>query len=916
MEYIRCLQAIEQDDFALVGGKAANLGILIRADLPVPPGFVILTGAYSQFLIANGIQTAIVNQAEHINSREPDAIEQSSRSIRQLIDQGTMLDEIACAICEAYAQMGEGAVAVRSSATSEDLPGASFAGQQESYLNIEGAEEVLMAVKRCWSSLWTARAIAYRAQQGIEAGGASMAVVVQRMIPAGVAGILFTANPVNGSQDEMMIEASWGLGEAIVGGRVTPDTIVVEKATGEIRQTQMGEKSIMTVPITGGTDEIEVDSQKRARAALSSEQIGEIVRTGCKVEALFGIPQDIEWAIAGEKLYVLQARPITTQPAKRAVSVRQEELSVPGDDAWDKHGTVEIHDYDLWTRTNIGENFLEPITPLSETLWPAFFVLGRLPSREERGPGSPPLPTLGERFYGRMYVNEGAVIDGAIKRGIPTSFIDTTWGSSGRGLRSSDDTIHFFRVLGSIPSLIGSIVRAGKQRPKTPRKAKQKTPRLTSEQLYAQIDEWVEQFQQEDVRQLDDRALWNFVPLWIERGKALRPILLNAGLAGIAFYFLERRVSKWTGKRGQASVLVQALSGVYTAEIGAALWRMAQALREAHLDEIVQNYPAREAQALLQERPEAAPFMSELQAFLMRHGFRCSNDAELHNARWAEDIGPVFDMLKSYLRLDETANPVNVEQRRQQEREETTARITARLNPFRRAIFRWLLKQAQSKVRLRDNNRSYIAKFLYPMRLLMVELGRRWMVKGWLADADAIFFLTLYEIDDLLHLENEPEQEESARGLMALIAARRTAFDYWHTIIPPSALGPGGVPLPDPEPDGAFLQGLPGSAGNARGPARLIWSINEMDRLTSGDILVTQGTDPGWTPIFPLVSGLVLEVGGLLSHGAIVAREYGIPTVINVPGAMSRIQDGQLITVDGNTGKVFMDESATGTRTN
>src|SRR5712692_8779174 len=188
MEYIRCLQAVEQNDIALVGGKAANLGMLARADLPVPPGFVILTSAYQEFLIANGIQLAIEEFAERINPLEPDSIEQASQSIRLLIEQGTMPDELTDAIFAAYAQIGDGSVAVRSSATAEDLPGASFAGQQESYLNINGSEQVLTAVKRCWSSLWTARAIAYRAQRGIKAGGVSMAVIVQQMIPADVAG--------------------------------------------------------------------------------------------------------------------------------------------------------------------------------------------------------------------------------------------------------------------------------------------------------------------------------------------------------------------------------------------------------------------------------------------------------------------------------------------------------------------------------------------------------------------------------------------------------------------------------------------------------------------------------------------------------------------------------------------------------
>ncbi|TMC22423.1 MAG: hypothetical protein E6J36_10580, partial [Chloroflexi bacterium] len=271
---------------------------------------------------------------------------------------------------------------------------------------------------------------------------------------------------------------------------------------------------------------------------------------------------------------------------------------------------------------------------------------------------------------------------------------------------------------------------------------------------------------------------------------------------------------------------------------------------------------------------------------------------------WAEAPAQVIELIASYLRADESLNPIKAEHHRQQEREEMTAQIAAQLNPIRRRIFRWLLSQAQKRIRMRDNNRSYVAKYLYPMRLLLVELGRRWTERGWLESPDDIFFLTLYEIDDIMSESNAPEP---GKDLATVVLARRAAFDYWHTITAPSALGPGGIPLPDPEPTGTFLQGLPASTGRVRGVARLIWNLSEASRLSTGDILVTQGTDPGWTPVFPLVSGLVLEVGGQLSHGAIVAREYGIPAVINVPGALHFIQDGQTIEVDGSCGRVYLD---------
>ena len=261
-------------------------------------------------------------------------------------------------------------------------------------------------------------------------------------------------------------------------------------------------------------------------------------------------------------------------------------------------------------------------------------------------------------------------------------------------------------------------------------------------------------------------------------------------------------------------------------------------------------------------------------------------------------------MLKRYLHMDESKNPQVMERLRRCEREETTTRIRTQINPLRRPLFNWLLKQAQDKTRLRDNYRSYVAKFLFPMRLLLVEFGRRWVARGWLADPDDIFFLTLYELGDIISAEKPLVQ---GSDLITTTATRRTAFDYWHTISAPSALGPGGVPLPDPQPEGAYLQGLPASVGRIRGRARLVESLSETATLAPGEILVTRGTDPGWTPVFPLVGGLVLETGGLLSHGAIIAREYGVPAVINVPGALTTIKNGQMIEVDGTNGRVYLD---------
>jgi len=895
MEWIGCLQAVEQNEIALAGGKAVNLGILTRADLPVPEGFVILTDAHNHFLIANGICDAIQELVEGIDAGKPGPFEQTSQTIRALIEQGRMPDELVGAIMKAYVELGEGAVAVRSSATAEDLPGASFAGQQESYLNIEGAERVLMAVKRCWSSLWTARAMAYRAQKGIQAGSVSMAVVVQRMIAADAAGILFTVNAVTGARNEMVIEASWGLGEAIVSGRVNPDTIVVDKATGEIRHMQVGEKAIMTVPVAEGTVEVEVDSQKRACAVLSSEQIGEIVRTGCHIESLFGGPQDIEWAIAGKKLYILQARAITSLAAS-ITNAEQMDVALtpvaPGDDAWDRGNDKPPQPFDLWTRTNFGENLPFPVTPLTSTGFP--LIMGQNIDPAQTG------PQVARRYYGRLYINEGAIMHMLSEDyGLPSFVIDSMWGSNRRGKHKSKGKFRPWRLARRIPSLLRMLSQQRK-------KGKARSGKQTPEQFFAQIDSWVNDFMQRDWQGLDDRALWaQGIPAWSERGAYVmsKNIAVSAPSA-VMFGLLERLVGWWAKRKEITHDLITGISGVYSAEVGPMLWRMAQALREARLEDVVLDNSPGEALKQLRQMPEAGAFLGQFETFLLCHGHRCPNEVELLHPRWAEAPQQVIELLAGYVQAGDSLNPEEAERRQRQRRDEAVALVEKRLGPLRRTILRAVLAKAQNAVRVRDNSRYAVTRFLFPTRKIFALLGQHWAERGWLSQPDDIFFLTVSELEKLV-----ARGDPAALGhdLHELVANRRLAYEYWFTVVPPDVIGPDGVPVVEEEKEVMVLEGVAASGGRARGVARIVRDPREAARLHAGEILVTQATDPGWTPLFPLVSGLVLEIGGQLSHGAIVAREYGIPAVLNVQGAMRRIRDGQVITVDGNTGKVFMD---------
>ncbi len=306
----------ENATLATVGGKGANLSRMSYAGFPVPPGFFITMDAYCAFVRSNQLQKQIVDMA----SDEMQTGEERSAAIRQLFAKSRISDELIEVIDRTYADLiqsvGDLPLAVRSSATAEDLPRASFAGQQDTYLNVRGKSALLDAVQRCWSSLWTPRALEYRVRQGIDPATVSLAVVVQVMVAAEVSGIMFTANPIDGARGEVVIDAAWGLGEAIVGGLVTPDHIVVDKITGAIKQMAIGDKAILTVPTASGTEERDVEESKRRARVLDAAQVSELAKLGAEIEKYYGEPQDIEWCLANGKFYIVQARPITTLPSE------------------------------------------------------------------------------------------------------------------------------------------------------------------------------------------------------------------------------------------------------------------------------------------------------------------------------------------------------------------------------------------------------------------------------------------------------------------------------------------------------------------------------------------------------------------------------------------------------------------------
>ena len=885
----------------LVGTKGINLVELVRAGFPVPPAFMITTSAYKTFIEDNKLTERIEALEKSASKDGAKGWESAEASIKEIFEQAVIREELAELVESAFAQLTESVengVAVRSSGIAEDLPSASFAGQQDTYLNIRGKVALLEAVKRCWASMWTARAMSYRHQLGFRSAELSMAIIVQQMIEPDAAGVLYTVNPTSGNNQEAWINSTWGLGETIVAGDVTPDVYVVDKASAEIKRFEPGNKNIMAIMATAGTTRLAVDPEKRQAPTLSSAEVTKLVQLSKEIEIHFGVPQDIEWALANQQLHILQTRPVSVSAGdSRSTGITGH--SIPGDDIWPALDERAPHTFDLWTQANVGEVWPQPVSPL---MWSAVPLIVSHGNRELlKGFRTAYLDDIqwARRFYGRVYYNEGAVSHIFSEEfGLPGSLVDAALGSRRNPHQISNRKFRPVKFLRRLPYIVKRVVS-------------QFSKGRELEDFFSQVDIWLGDFRERHLEELSDEELLAECKLWEERMKkamTLHTVIFSTAL--IAFALLERMTARWLGRKELAQDLVTGLADVYTAEMGTALWQMAQKLQELKLTRIVtENEPA-VAVHQLRETSTAQSFLDQLNDFLARHGHRCPNEGEWLYPRWSEAPEQVISVIAGYLHAGNLPSPEEVEARQSRRREETLALVERQINPFRRQFFHLVLDRARHAIRLRDNSKYYYMKVSGSIRQITALLGRRWEVRGWLEKSEDIFFLTFPDVERIIHSGNP---EAANLNLGTLVSQRRKAFAHWFSVRAPEILDYQGRPIDsdlEEHHPGLMIQGIAASGGQARGTARIISDPQKASRLQPGDILITRAADPGWTLLFPLASGVVLEVGGQLSHAAIVAREYGIPAVVNVQNATSRIRDGQIISIDGLAGRVYLDPPA------
>jgi phosphohistidine swiveling domain-containing protein len=882
------LRRLDGRALSMAGGKAANLGELIQAGLPVPEGFCVTTGAYDDMATAAGLTEIIDRFATTPPDDESRGAELAHRA-RERILSTPMPSHVAEAVRSAYRDLGENAaVAVRSSATAEDLPFASFAGQQDTYLGIVGEEAVLDAVHRCWASLWTDRAVAYRMRAHVDQAGVRLAVVVQRMVDAAVAGVLFTVDPVTGHRAHSVVDASPGLGEAVVSGAVNPDHFVVDSRSGAVLDSAVGDKRLTIRARAGGGTEA-VPQAPSTTASVSDGQLRDLVSLGARVQEHYGQPQDIEWAIdATGALWLTQARPVTT-------------LFPLPDGGHGEHGSAEA-DLRVYFCFSLAQGLTRPLTPMGLS---AIRVIGSSVARLYGSPPADPVsgPPGVRDAAGRLFFDITPIMRSVPGRAVFPRILDVMEARSATVLRGLFDDPRLSVVQPSwwpvvrrlarlavrfaVPlQVVQAVVRPDSARRRAYRvgaELRRRTPPADPVSARQRLDFVV-------------GVLGAVVP-------RVMPRVAPPAATGFAMLGLAGRLLGPDARQGDLATVLRGLPHNVTTEMDLDLWRLATAVRA---DEEAAEAVRRESAPRLADRYRTGTLPEVLQqglhGFLDRHGFRAVAEIDVGLPRWAEDPTHVLGVLGNYLRLDDPERaPDAVFARSAAEAERMVATLTDRARQrgsLRARAVGVALDRTRHLAGLRELPKHDIVLVLAQVRGELLEIGAELSAAGALARADDVFFLDLREVGDAI----------DGRDVRDVAAGRRELYDREtaRRHVPRVLLSDGTEPEARPAPmsvaDGALL-GIAASAGTATGPARVVLEPSGA-YLAPGEILVAPSTDPGWTPLFLTAGGLVMEMGGANSHGAVVAREYGIPAVVGLPGATSSIVTGQEITVDGTRGVV------------
>lgn len=871
------LGGIAPEDYGLIGAKAANLSSLLASGFSVPEGFVIPILTYNKFLEKLGLQPRIAAIIESIDFDDETSLEGGCREVRELIMGADVEPWVRKEFGDELGTMGAGSLwAVRSSAVAEDLAEASFAGQQDTFLNVT-IDDIPAYVKRCWASYYNDRAVAYRHNVGMPQTGGGIAVIVQRMVDARSAGILFTRDPMDPEGRNLIIESSWGLGESIASGMVVPDRFHCDRRSGKIVRRDISRKPKAIYLDDRAKGPVEVEEGRQMEPSLSEEEARELADLGARLEAHFKGPQDVEWAIEGGKVYLLQSRPITTL-GRRAET--------------------------LWTRAYGDEYWSDVTSPLFYS-WLGEYLTDVVNHEGARIMGYWDLAEkeLLRLHKGHVYFN--------------TEVLEGVFCYNPRFSRTKE-LLNYFPAKDQ-ERIANARARLGR--------------RLLAELRIAIIDpdgminrtdkayrKWAEgfmsycrRFDSYELSQYTDSALEEtFDELegaFIKHYKLIRYGMVTHSIG--TNLILKRWLMDWLGDRNGElySRLISGLPDNKTIKTNIALARLASSARgDPVAREYIMKLTSPEFLEVVRSDPRFEPFRKELSSFLEAYGCR-SHTRELYFPRWADDPALVVDIVRSLSQAPDL-DLDRMERERIADRERAEKEVLDKMRAMkgglaRRKIVKVVLGYAQTYLQFRENQRFYLDHILLRTRRLFMEYGRRFYAYGLIDRQEDIFFLSKEEIFQMAR-EGAADKAE----VKAMIASRRKEFDRWRNRLPPKFLK-GKVEFDDGVYELGDVVRIPGtsaSPGLVKGVVRVVESIERLAEIREDEILVTSNTDPGWTAVFSKIGGLVTETGGILSHGAVVSREYGIPAVTAVKGATKILKTGQKVTLDGNEGIIYLEE--------
>ncbi|AEI42954.1 phosphoenolpyruvate synthase [Paenibacillus mucilaginosus] len=860
-------QEMDRTQLLLVGGKGLNLGELSKIEgIQVPEGFCVTTAGYQKAIEQNETYHALLDQLTMLKAEDRAQIGEISRKIRQILREAEIPSDVMKAVTHYLSRFGEEhAYAVRSSATAEDLPHASFAGQQDTYLNIIGKEAILQHISQCWASLFTDRAVIYRIQNGFDHSQVYISVIVQRMVFPQASGILFTADPITSNRKLLSIDAGFGLGEALVSGLVSADSYKV--CDEQIVEKRIAAKKLAVYARKeGGTVTRPIDPDQQKAQTLTEQQILQLARTGRQIEAYFGCPQDIEWCLAHDTFYMVQSRPITTL------------YPIPEANDGENHVYVSVGHQQMMT---------DPLKPLGLSF---YLLVTPAPMRKAGGrlfvdvTAMLATPDSRENLFNAMEQHDPLMKDAlmtVIERGdfiksLPNNNKEQSLGKSNKGVSSAG----LQAPIENDPTIVTDLIKRNQ----------------TS----------VEELKQ-NIRTKSGSDLFDFI---LEDIQQLKKILFDPQSSAVfmaaidASSWINENMKKWLGEKNAADTLSQSVPNNITSEMGLALLDVADVIRPyPEVIEYLQQVKEDHFEDDLVKCKGGQETLDAIHDYLSKYGMRCTGEIDITRTRWSEKPATLVPMILGNIKnLEPHASHRKFEQGRQEalkKEQELLDRLKALPDGEQKA------KETKRKI---DIIRNFIGYREYPKyglvnryfvyKQALLKEAEQLVQAGVIHEKEDIYYLTFEELHEVVRT-NQLDY--------GIIGKRKDEYKWYEKLTPPRVITSDGEIIAGKYKrehlPAEAIAGLPVSSGVIEGRARVILHMEEAD-LEDGDILVTTFTDPSWTPLFVFIKGLVTEVGGLMTHGAVIAREYGLPAVVGVENATKLIQDGQRIRVHGTEGYI------------